>query len=453
MIIPTRRLLRWFAILAMPLSLLVVLDDGWLGISLAGLAITLAAAAVDAAAAVGRLAGFRLELPPVVRATQGRESSLPIRIHRTTGRTQRLRLAIAFPAGVSPVPAEHVLRLPADATTVRIHQTFKTAERGRSTVTQARLGTPSPLGLWEWWRLVDARAEIRSYPNLMTERRALASVFLNRGGAGIHAQRQLGRGREFEKLREYAPGDSFQEIHWKATAKRGHPMTKVFQLERTQEVYVVIDCSRLSGRPLTRAAEADSDAESRAAEPALERFLTAALALGQVAEHQGDLFGLTVFSDRVERFVRARTGTAHFHACRDALYQVEAREVSPDYEELATFLRLRLRRRALLLYLTSLDDPILAESFVQHAQLLSRQHLMLVCMPRPAGMHPVFEDGDVSNTDQMYDRLAGHLQWQKLRETTGVLRRLGVELHLVDHAALSLELLRRYVSVKQRQQL
>jgi uncharacterized protein (DUF58 family) len=362
-------------------------------------------------------------------------------------------LAIAFPAGVSPVPAEHVLRLPADATTVRIHQTFKTAERGRSTVTQARLGTPSPLGLWEWWRLVDARAEIRSYPNLMTERRALASVFLNRGGAGIHAQRQLGRGREFEKLREYAPGDSFQEIHWKATAKRGHPMTKVFQLERTQEVYVVIDCSRLSGRPLTRAAEADSDAESRAAEPALERFLTAALALGQVAEHQGDLFGLTVFSDRVERFVRARTGTAHFHACRDALYQVEAREVSPDYEELATFLRLRLRRRALLLYLTSLDDPILAESFVQHAQLLSRQHLMLVCMPRPAGMHPVFEDGDVSNTDQMYDRLAGHLQWQKLRETTGVLRRLGVELHLVDHAALSLELLRRYVSVKQRQQL
>ena len=52
--------------------------------------------------------------------------------------------------------------------------------------------------------------------------------------------RQVGRGREFEKLREYVPGDGSDEIHWKATARRGHPITKVFQLERTQEVYVIL---------------------------------------------------------------------------------------------------------------------------------------------------------------------------------------------------------------------
>ena len=69
---------------------------------------------------------------------------------------------------------------------------------------------------------------------------------MNRGAFGVHAQRQVGQGREFEKLREYAPGDSYIDIHWKATAKRGRPVTKLYQVERTQEVYVIIDASRLA---------------------------------------------------------------------------------------------------------------------------------------------------------------------------------------------------------------
>ena len=56
-----------------------------------------------------------------------------------------------------------------------------------------------------------ARAEIRIYPNLARERKNLAAMFLNRGAFGIHAQRQIGRGRDFEKLREYIHGDSIED--------------------------------------------------------------------------------------------------------------------------------------------------------------------------------------------------------------------------------------------------
>src|SRR5205823_6064500 len=84
--------------------------------------------------------------------------------------------------------------------------------------------------------------------NLFNERKHVAALFLRRGQLGTHAQRQAGQGRDFEKLREYVHGDSYDEIHWKASAKRGHPVTKVFQVERTQEVYVIVDASRLSAR-------------------------------------------------------------------------------------------------------------------------------------------------------------------------------------------------------------
>jgi hypothetical protein len=37
-------------------------------------------------------------------------------------------------------------------------------------------------------------------------------------------------------------------VHWKASAKRGQLVTKVYQVERSQEVYVIVDASRLSAR-------------------------------------------------------------------------------------------------------------------------------------------------------------------------------------------------------------
>src|SRR5204863_6499793 len=106
------------------------------------------------------------------------------------------------------------------------------------------LEAQSPLGFWAVRKKAPAQSEIRVYPNLLTERKNLAALFLHRGAFGLHAQRQVGKGRDFEKLREYLPGDGFDEIHWKATARRGKPITKSFQIERTQEVYVIVDALR-----------------------------------------------------------------------------------------------------------------------------------------------------------------------------------------------------------------
>jgi uncharacterized protein (DUF58 family) len=89
------------------------------------------------------------------------------------------------------------------------------------------------MGFWLRRKSVALKLEIRVYPNLIGERKRLSSLFLTRGRFGIHAQRQVGQGREFEKLREYIPGDAYADIHWKATAKRAKPATKVFQVERT----------------------------------------------------------------------------------------------------------------------------------------------------------------------------------------------------------------------------
>ena len=204
---------------------------------------------------------------------------------------------------------------------------------------------------------------------------------------------------------------------------------------------MVVDASRLSAREtVSRAAGASI----------LERLVTAALVLGLAAGQQRDLFGLLAFTNKVETFVRARNGKAHYSACRDALYTLQPRTVTPDFDELCTFIRLRLRRRALIVFLTSLDDPAIAEDFVRNVDLIRRQHLVMVNMIRPPGTTLMFTD-PVASVDDLYRQVGGHLRWQKLRQLEKTLRRRGVLFSLIENERLSADLVSQYLSIKQRQ--
>jgi hypothetical protein len=112
---------------------------------------------------------------------------------------------------------------------------------------------------------------------------------------------------------------------------------------------------------------------------------------------------------------------------------------------------MRLRRRALLIFLTNLDDPVLAESFVRNVDVLARHHLVFVNMLAAPGVAPLFSDPGVATTDDLYQRLGEHLVWQKLRELQQVLSRRGVSMTLLDSETMCLQLVSQYINVKRRQ--
>ena len=445
MIVPQGRLLFWIATVILPFGTLAGVYDPAALLSFAIIGLLLVVVLADAFMSFSSVKGLSLNSPPVVRGSKDREAKIEIQITNLSQKPRHLRMGLGLPMQIETRNEIVDVALP-NTERSKLAWAVIGRRRGNFRITRAYIEAPSPLGFWAFRTALALDCQIRVYPNLLSERKNMAALFLNRGSFGLHAQRQIGKGRDFEKLREYSPGDSYDEIHWKATAKRGHSVTKVFQIERTQEIYVLIDASRLSARRV-------HSVESPAGVSVLERYITAALVLGLAAERQGDLFGLLTFSDKVESFVRAKNGPAHYHACRDAIYALEPRAVTPDYDELASFVRLRLRRRALLLVLTALDDPVLAESFVRNMDLICRQHLVVVNMLKPPGADPLFTHLDVRTNDDLYEELRGHLQWQKLRELKKVLQRRGVDLSLLENERLSAELVSQYMNVKQRQAL
>ena len=454
---PQNRLLFWFGAIVVPFALVGAVAPGALLISVVTISLLIVIAIADALYAPRRLARIEVRLPAVARMSRNRPARLEMRIRNPPPSAPPLRLALALPSAIQSAQEHTIVTLPRDSEWSQLSWPCVPLQRGRHAITAAYVGTSSSLGFWTVRKRLNIHSEVRVYPNLMRDRRELAALFLHRSRLGLHAQRQIGRGREFEKLREYIPGDGYDEIHWKATAKRGHPVTKVFQIERTQEVYVVIDSARLSGRRVPEQNPSDNQVQAEAqpasATTTLDRFITAALTLGLATEQQGDLFGLVSFSNKVDDFVRARNGKAHYDVCRDVLYRLEPQEVSPDFDELFSFIRLRLRHRALLIFLTALDDPVLAESFVRNLELIRRQHMVLVNMVRPPGIGRLFSDRRVDSVDDIYLRLGGHLLWHNLRELQKVLERRGVRFGLLQNERLSAELVSQYLDVKRRQAL
>ncbi len=452
-LVPTYRLLFFVGLIFLPLTLLMVMVSS-IAVSTIFVAVAIIiAVAMDAYRSQGRLEGIRVMLPEVVRISKGREGNFNLQIENEKLKVRRLRLGLAFPEEIYTPAVELSIELPEDNHISSIDWLLQGLKQGRYHLDKYYLETASLWGFWSIRTSVRINTEIRVYPNLFDERKNLSGLFLNKG-LGIHAQRQVGKGRDFEQLREYLPGDSFEDIHWKTTAKRGVPITKVYQIERTQQIYVIIDASRLSARsPELNSLSGKGDEQIRAdgLTTMLQRFITAALIMAMAAERQGDLFGLLTFDDKVRSFLKARMGKAHFNVCRDSLYMLQPQSVSPDFTELFTFIGTKIRRRALLVFLTHLDDPILADSFTRYIDLISRHHVVLVNMIKPMVAKPLFTSESVSSINDIYNDLGGHMLWRRMRETQKVLQRRGVGFAMLDNENLCTELVSQYLTLKRRQ--
>ncbi len=452
-LIPTYRLLFWVGIIFLPATLLMVAFASATIPTMALAVVVSFAAAVDAYRSRRRLKEVRVSLPEVVRISQGRAGHFDLQIENRKMTVGRLRLGLALPEEIHTPAAEMTVALPENHPFSSVAWPLKGIKQGRYHLDTCYLETATFWGFWAVRIAARIDMEIRVYPNLFDERKNLTGLFLNRG-LGIHAQRQIGKGRDFEQLREYLPGDSFEDIHWKTTAKRGEPITKVYQIERTQQIYAIIDASRLSARSPevnSRPVKSDVQAQADTSTTMLQRFITAALIMALAAERQGDLFGLLTFDDKVRSYFKAKTGKAHYNVCRDALYTLQPQSVSPDFTELFTFIGSKIRRRALLVFLTHLDDPILADSFTQYVDLISRRHVVLVNMFKPLVAKPLFSSESVSSINEIYSALGGHMLWRRLRETQKVLQRQGVGFNLLKNENLCTDLVSQYLTLKRRQ--
>src|SRR5258708_7958335 len=270
----------------------------------------------------------------------------------------------------------------------------------------------SRLGFWRLRQWFDSPEQLRIEADLRSGRREILRSPVYRTLVASRQTPWTGHGRDFERLREYQPGDTYSEIAWRSTARRGAPVTRLFQWEQKQEIYFVVDQSRASALALDPSADPESDVPpERAPRRLLDIAVETALVGATVALELGDEFGLVTYADEPKSWLRAGSGRTQFHQFRDRLLHLEPLPTTADYEALFGEIRVRLRRRAYLLLLADFTGRSVSDSLRPGVSLVPSSHALLMTSILPAHARPAFSPGQELHTDQdVSTALAVHTQ-------------------------------------------
>jgi len=378
------------------------------------------------------------------------------KVRLTAGRAAPLHLAIQWRRPLHPRLAlmaasegfAEAVRLPFGSRAVavaadRVLWTGEIEGRRRGDFHGLRCGFEQ-LSRWRFWRLRrwrDVECNFIVYPDLAPGRRELMRSPIYRALAASTQLPLTGQGREFERLREYQGGDNYADLSWKATARRAFPVTRLFQWEQKQEIYFVVDHSRLS-----RAAGLNGRFQ-------LERLVEAAMIGASAAADIGDQFGLISFAGDVTGWLAASSGRAHYAAFRDHVMRLDASRETPAYDRLFARIRSRLRRRCYLLVLGNLTERGTVEQFAPAARLVSRTHLILAnsLLPTPAKL--LRPDAPVPGPEEAYLQLAGDFEYRRIARLASQLALNGVQFRAVPEASFISAAVEGYLAGKQAQRL
>ena len=312
----------------------------------------------------------------------------------------------------------------------------------------------SPLGLAERWARAPLQQQVRVYPALRTGEEQ--QIFLARSrqiDLQLRQARQRGLGRDFESLREYREGDDLRDICWTATARRGTPITRQYQTERSQPVWIVLDCGRLMRSRVASITPGRAALGSAAPKPHVHSKLdfacTTAVSLAQLALFSGDRVGLLAYGQGIQQRILPGRGGAHLRQLIEALSQVRADGSEADHLRATATLNRLQPRRSLILWITDLAESAMRPEVIDGAvQLLRRHVLLFVAMAQPevemiAGARP-------KNVEQMFRTAAAQEMAGRREVLLARLHEQGALTLDLNPEALTSSVLNQYLTVKER---
>jgi uncharacterized protein (DUF58 family) len=310
-------------------------------------------------------------------------------------------------------------------------------ERGDALMGGVVLQWRDAWGLVERWGLVPLEQTVRVYPDLQEGRRE--SLYLIRSRQVAIEKRRAkrpGAGREFDSLRDYRPGDERRDVCWSASARRGKLVTKVYQPERSQTVWLLVDAGRLLRARI-------------GAQTMLDRTVTAALTLAQVALASGDRVGLLAYGRRLQQRVAPARGSTHLRSLVDALALVHADGAEADHAAAAAAVMSAQKRRALVVWLTEVADTAGVPDVIEQALRMAPAHVVMFGVMRQPEIAALSAASPASPTE-MFRVMAAQETLDRRESLLHGLRQHGALVMEVLPSELSSGLVDRYLEVKER---
>jgi len=162
---------------------------------------------------------------------------------------------------------------------------------------------------------------------------------------GLHKSPYHGFSVEFSEHRAYMQGDNLKDVDWKVYGKTEKYFIKQYEEETNLRSYIFLDTSNSmsysSGKNISK----------------LEYALTLSAALSYLMIHQQDAVGLTIYSDKINKYLPPKSSRAYLQEILKNLAVVKASEktnTSLSLNEAAE----KIKRRGLVIIISDFFDDL-----------------------------------------------------------------------------------------------
>jgi uncharacterized protein (DUF58 family) len=310
------------------------------------------------------------------------------------------------------------------------------AARGVREIGPTRILWRSRIGFLQFRATVLAGGSVAILPASVGGRRSGLTQRSLRDELGLRPRPARGEGMEFESLRDYFDGDDPRHLDWHATARRGRLMVRQYQTERRHTVIVALD----TGRLMTAHVEAGSK---------LDHALDSAVMLARASREYGDRVGFIAFDRELRVLVRPRSGAACVGALIEATLNLTARPWEPNYRVLVETLAQYQKKRALVVVLTDFVEGSASSELESYLAVLARRHCVLLVALRDRLLGELDEREPGISRERLYYRLALQDLAVERAAALGRIRRCGAQTLDLDPAEVTVQLLNRYLAIRQ----
>ena len=315
--------------------------------------------------------------------------------------------------------------------------TLRPVKRGIYDFNHIRVFASTKIGLISRRFKTGMPCNVKTYPSFIyLKQYEIMATSFKLEQAGNKKIKRIGQMMEPDQIKDYVKGDDYRIINWKATARRSKLMVNVFQEERAQNVYCVID----KGRTMQSAFNGMT---------LLDYSINASLAIAYVAMLKGDKTGLLTFERKFETFVPPSRSPVQMNHIQEALYHQQTTFMESDFLSLYQQMNKNVKNRGLLLVFTNFDSVAAMERQLRYLAMMAKRHSVLVIFFENTELESL-TGRQPENKEEAYETvIAEKLEYEK-RLIIYKLRQYNILSLLTHPNELTVNVINKYLEIKAR---
>ncbi|MFZ2900600.1 MAG: DUF58 domain-containing protein [Saprospiraceae bacterium] len=373
-------------------------------------------------------------LPKVL--SLGDPNPVRLELHNPSGRDLNVSLIDELPVEFQIRDFERDVRL-RQGERLAVSYELTPNRRGAYDFGDIRLFLRTSLGLVQRHIRIPQPATVPVFPSVIQMKKYSLKAFDKVTSLqGIKKIRRIGHSYEFEQIKEYIRGDDYRSINWKATSRKGGLMVNQYEDERAQQVYCLIDKSRVMRLPFHGLS-------------LMDYAINTSLVMSNIALQKHDKAGLLTFSDKIGSVLKADRKGDQMNKLLTALYNEKERPVEANYELLYEAVSRLIKGRSLLLLFTNFESSFALERVLPVLRRINLQHLLVVVFFENTEIRD-YAYQEVKDLEGIYTQTMAQKFVAEKGQMVQKLRQYGIQAMLTRPEDLSVNTINKYLELKAR---